>query len=1221
MKKKSILFLIIILILLPGFISAQVSFNPYPPYDIGEVLAGDDVEFTFYITYEGSSPVYYYIDFSEIYEYDQDWITSIWPTGFSFAYSGEPVAVTVQGQITSDLIFGINTFPIHIYEDAPFQVLIDTYDVRYDFQGTPGVEDHIEIISQNDSFFEGDLISFEGNFIDELPIGDEIDEWNLNIELASPDGYYSYANFTNSEGYWHFFAPILPQNISFYRNGQGQIQGVLKITGTDTDGYTHIATQVVGINKEPFTPIIYAFPENNNVRVMINNSGGTENILYYDTDSGEPYIGTGLTQGDSPINIGNSTEFLLDGFQSCTKYYFSVKVSNQFGTSNFSNECSFKIFSANNGLPIRYHLNECIISNSIEFEENHYFSGNLIIEEGAELEINGGILYFEENSKIIIEPGGKLILNGATCTAPCGQTWQGIEVWGDSDEHQFTIDDVCSQGKLVLQNGASIENAWNAVSLWKPDNWNMTGGIVVATNSTFKNNKRSIEFISYHNYQPISGERMQNLSYFTNCKFTVDEDYVIPSEFETHISMFDVEGINIKGCEFSNYIAASQNTGYGIYTLDAGYQIGSYCSASISPCPPEYTTPTTFSNLYSGVCAGNSGSINTVYVNGAEFHNNSYGVQLNAVDNATVIFNKFYVGPNVKNASICSLTYGIGIDINNSNGYAIEENKFYSAEGINGEVIGLRVNYNPDPYNHIPDVDYNEIYLNEFYSLRIANTAEGQNLNLDEPSLGLNYLCNKNSNNGFDFYFTGKGVRYHQGDNEKPAGNTFSLNGNNPYSDINNQAVWDILYHYDRNEYYEIPQYYNEKVYPIANSNYNNCDSHFGVGDQRQATGMGLTAIQLQYFEQEFYDNRSDYNGTKALYESLIDGGSTPAAITDIETAWPDEMWDVRAELLAMSPHLSADVLKKTADRTDLFPDAVIYEIFAANPDALRDRSLIEYLQTKEEPLPQYMVDALISGCGTVTYKTILQSQLAEYSEKMISSANIIIRNMLNDSLVNNDSIQSWLVRIHTMAHDYQLIDNYLQSGNTVAAISFLNNLPVEYLFEDADTTEYHFYKTLKQLQASVMDNDRNSFQLAAGEKNEIETVADNSISRAGTQARNIMAFVFGNEYADCPKIPDSVTYKQSKASIYNFAENMLSVEALPNPAKSWTAFNYSYPEIYQNGMIQIRDTKGQVIQVIKLDKPEGQFIWDTRRVPPGIYLFTLQTDGYTKTGKLIVTK
>ena len=147
------------------------------------------------------------------------------------------------------------------------------------------------------------------------PFGDEMEDWNLKIKLYSTSGgefiYYNEdQDCCGSDAGWQFFAPELPSNISFVRNELGQIKGNLKISGLDNDGFTHFAELEIAINKEPDIPLLYTIPYcNNTAEIFLNASGGVNNFLYYDVDSGEPYNGTGLVQGNSPINVGNVFPF------------------------------------------------------------------------------------------------------------------------------------------------------------------------------------------------------------------------------------------------------------------------------------------------------------------------------------------------------------------------------------------------------------------------------------------------------------------------------------------------------------------------------------------------------------------------------------------------------------------------------------------------------------------------------------------------------------------------------------------------------------------------------------------------------------------------------------------------------------------------------------------------------------------------------------------------
>jgi hypothetical protein len=266
------------------------------------------------------------------------------------------------------------------------------------------------------------------------------------------------------------------------------------------------------------------------------------------------------------------------------------------------------------------------------------------------------------------------------------------------------------------------------------------------------------------------------------------------------------------------------------------------------------------------------------------------------------------------------------------------------------------------------------------------------------------------------------------------------------------------------------------------------------------------------------------------------------------------------------------------------------------------------------------MIDILAESPGAITYKTILESDLAQYGRNKSRAANIIIRNMLNDSVVNTDSLIIWLNNLDNMAADYQVIDICLQKGDTTTALTLIDALPANYGFE-TDNAEYVRYKALKQLQVNLIAGGRNMYMLTPSEKSTLEDVAANSSGRSGMQARNILQFVYGNEYHDCPNMPDTVTYKSSKASIHNLASNMLEINVSPNPAKNWAVFNYLVPETSRNPVIEICDLKGVLIRTLNISGYKGKKILDTRNMIPGVYMFTLKSSGMTKSGKLIITQ
>ncbi len=838
------------------------------------------------------------------------------------------------------------------------------------------------------------------------------------------------------------------------------------------------------------------------------------------------------------------------------------------------------------------------------------------------LTITDGTLFFEDNSKIIIEPDGKLILGGTMCTAPCEQTWQGIEVWGDSEGHQYTIENVCSQGILELKGGAIIKNAVTGVLLAARNengtyDHTKTGGIIRASYinnpnepvASFLNNQISINFQPYHNYNPFNPEpEAFNLSVIENCFFEVNQDYLMGDWWHSNIYLFDVNGVQIRGNTFVNN-EISNPSGHGINAYHAGFMVTSICDGNYTTCPDEHLIKNTFTNFTKGINLGSSGSY-TITVKNAEFHNNSNGVILSGVNNATILFNKFYLGEAAEGEEeMCDGTSAAyGIDLTNCSGFAVEENKFYKAEGAPlGNYIGIRVTDCPTE---------SEIYLNEFYGVSVGNQAEGYNR--PEASInGVSYICNRNYDNNYDFYVADESVIAQDiGGYAEASGNKVSSNAEVQFQ---NDYTSAILYFYNQNEPDEELSSFSDYVLPVAISNGNTCPSHYGSGgtDGR----VVLTDSEKQAKEAEYLQGLNDYNSVRSLYEDLLDGGNTEALKTDVETAWPDDMWELRAELLGKSPHLSKEVLMKAADKTDVLPESILFEILSANPDELRKEELIKYLEDKDQPLPQYMIDILRQLANGTTYKTVLLSEMASHHSKMVNAAQDIIRSIVNEDEPDMNELRNWLDNIGTIEADKQIIDTYISEGNYVQAQSLLDMLPGLYGLSDEELEKYNDYKLYKQILIGLAQENRAIFELTETELSSMENLAETGIGSAKTSAQGILEFAYNQDFCNCPDLPEGIGLKSSSGiDMDKLAQARgLDIVVEPNPASAWAAFDYSLPPYETIGVIEITDNFGKVKERINVAQQKGQYVLDTRNYKTGIYYYTLKCGDLQRTGKLIV--
>jgi hypothetical protein len=407
---------------------------------------------------------------------------------------------------------------------------------------------------------------------------------------------------------------------------------------------------------------------------------------------------------------------------------------------------------------------------------------DIVIPSGKTLTIRCQ-LEMVPNSKIIVKPGGQLIIDGGLITAAkCGGKdyegyWQGIIVEGTSNMPQLEP----YQGKVVLKNGAIVEFAREAIMPWVYGDWTKTGGIIIATDATFRNNKRSIQYMGYQNYpNPSSSFEAPNRGRFTNCKFIWDNDCIEVNN-RAAITLNDVKGVQIIGCTFEDKrtgIMASQRA-VGIFSIDAGYTVRGNATGVISPPHEEYSESNysvgQFINLYRGIEMEGTGSSASNVVDHVKFTNCQIGIYVPGTNNPVLTRNRFDYMANLPSG----FNSGTGIKVEQSTGFKIEGNQFYNTVGYssNGvQAYGCVV--------HSAGEAQNTVYKNRYDRNRIANQSILFNRNVNNNIYtGLEYKCNSNTNSSIDlnidnYNFHTGGARLIQGTPAYGSKNLFSVSPN-----------------------------------------------------------------------------------------------------------------------------------------------------------------------------------------------------------------------------------------------------------------------------------------------------------------------------------------------------------------------------------------------------------------------------------------------------------
>lgn len=568
------------------------------------------------------------------------------------------------------------------------------------------------------------------------------------------------------------------------------------------------------------------------------------------------------------------------------------------------------------------------------------------IPSGQILTIANCTVNMAANTYIKVQPGGKLILDGATLTNSCGYMWSGIQVLGDPTKKQSPTS---NQGMLIMKNGAKIENAYVAAmadeaNYSAPDytypNGKSNGdgvdehggGIIQVQFSetnpdSVTNCRKGISFGPYHS-PLVSGVEPANKSYIYGCVFR-NTGYLNPPYQDAYsmdfISMWNVHGIGISGNKFFGPTGVNQSVSQvkAITSTDADYIVGDYCISQNLPCTDVQHTE--FHDLFRGVysvVADPGAAARLLQVSNCTFDNVRRSVYLSGHQNADVIFNTINLNQTSNDTSY-------GIYTNGCTFYTIEENTISGAASIRPFSYGIIINNSVSAGNVNDD---NLVYKNFLNNLQYGTVSMQRNANTttgpESGFHGLEFRCNEYHNVKYSiaaFPIPNSNqkatLKFAQGSSSDPAGNYFELN-TGQYS-LFKQQIPDPIYYYHNLANYNPTNYLYSHFTPSATTITTvSCPSHFGGGGGEQR----MEAYSPAEAKQEI---RAYLAAADSLL-GFIDAGNTAQLVTlanDVNVTSAD----LKTNLLSAGPYLSDTVLNTSLARSNPMKNSDTKEVILNN--------------------------------------------------------------------------------------------------------------------------------------------------------------------------------------------------------------------------------------------------------------------------------------------------
>ncbi|MFA4864675.1 MAG: T9SS type A sorting domain-containing protein [Bacteroidales bacterium] len=856
---------------------------------------------------------------------------------------------------------------------------------------------------------------------------------------------------------------------------------------------------------------------------------------------------------------------------------------------------------------------------------------DIIIPEDVTLTITGRVA-MPDDSKIIVQRGGRLVVDGGIITSACGGLWQGIQVWGYKDKSQYDLN--FPPGKVELSGNAVIENARIGVATVKSVNGavdeNYTGGELLCREATFLNNIYGIRFYNYRNFDPYNPphNELDYASYISNSTFITNghlaENGASPVAF---IRMDDVVGIRLSGNQFMNTSGEEYNwnsRGNGIESYNAAYFMHGLCLDGNPPC--SLFKKNYFYNLSYGIKSHGQGRENrSITVLNSDFHLNQKGMFVSCINNANINFNTFTVPEKSTGNEIPR--YGLYLEI--CSGYTIEENSFQGwGDGLD-ENIGMYINNSGS--------EPNEVYKNDFSDLAYGIVAYGQNRN--ETGEGLCLKCNnfdlcmndihvipeKGPPHGLWLQGRNQGIAQNQGNGSSLtslAGNTFSFGDPPVFNYFNHDYCNNITYNYhgeNETDYKISPDPYSPEplVDPKPAFGYTfeskdaACPSNYGGG------GINLSLEKSVV---------SSEKGLVTLYsdsiQTFLDGGDTYALNFEVVTSLPDEAYQIRQQLLDESPYLSDTVMKSAIYKENVLPNAMIRDVLVANPQSAKSSEIIERVNERIEPMPEEMMYDILEGRNIKGNLEILEGKLAShmtFKYESLHKLELYYKLDTIDILGSQDS----LIALWSMENDpeilYKLAFLYLNKHDSTNCFNTLNSIPQSSTLTDKQMLEYDDYSLLLEILWNLNHNTTNLDSTLVGPLSEL--MSHNS--KPGYLARNVLIANGIIEYIEpiylAYELKSVFVNPNKSGDTKSYKSNLI---VFPNPAKNYIIVSYDLKERQGKSSISISSIDGKPCYQEYLNGIKNQTIISLSGFSSGVYCIQLKNNGeIIGTVKFVISK
>ncbi len=318
--------------------------------------------------------------------------------------------------------------------------------------------------------------------------------------------------------------------------------------------------------------------------------------------------------------------------------------------------------------------------------------------------------------------------------------------------------------------------------------------------------------------------------------------------------------------------------------------------------------------------------------------------------------------------------------------------------------------------------------------------------------------------------------------------------------------------------------------------------------------------------------------------------------------------------LLQQSPYLSDTLMKSAVEKENVLNNAMIRDVLVANPQSAKSAELMQKLDERWEPMPDYMKDEIAEGATIVSPKEQLEADITMAKAEAEGWYNRLIGETLHDTSGYSEESLSSILNMRTRAaNDYMKAMVTIEKGETETGMGQLEAIPLQYGFNEQQLAEHNQLTEYFELITNTQLNTRPVQEIDSAEASTLGNYMLDKNLLPTNWLRNTLLASGKTDFSEVYILPDitkstvvEIPQKKKKNTTNDF------LRVFPNPAKEYIIIEYIIGKAESNTIL-ITNGMGRPVDKLSIQKEADQILYITKNLMPGLYNCSLSNDGKIK--------